>query len=520
MTRDPARERRVAQLLAARFELVQFLGEGGFASVYQVVNRRLGRIEALKVLHPGHTDEADFARRFEQEARVAASLDHPNVVKIFDYGQAEELFWFTMQFVGGPTLNQELRQTRTFPPDVAVRIAVAVLDALDYSHRRGVIHRDVKPENIILDEERRPYLMDFGIAKSEASLVRTQTGTVLGSPAYIAPEQLTGAVVDGRADLFALAVTLYRMLTGAFPFYDEDVFRMATKRLTMPPRPMSAVWPEADPRLESVVMRALEREPDRRFATAGQMRDVLAAYLAGTPEAAPAISAPAAEAAPPGPTPVSAAAPLPLVSDAMPTVRTEPPRPVEAPRRRRAPIALTSLVLAAVVAGILLVTLRRGPQSAPAAPRKDSPAERPTAAAVAVPLEPSPLPVTPAALPTAAPSPAARQKPTSLRPTAEPAPARPQVRLGAQPEKVYEVTADVSPEIAREFGDRPVGLAIVIAPDGTVRSARVISKLCPECDRAATEAVLKWKYAAPVDTQGKPMELPLKVVVMIPSQVP
>ncbi len=216
--RDPSRERRVADLLSSRFELVQFLGEGGFASVYQVVNRKLGRIEALKVLHASHTDEADFARRFEQEARVAASLDHPNIVKIFDYGQADELFWFTMQFVGGPTLHAELKKTRTFPCEVGVRIAVAVLDALDYSHRRGVVHRDVKPENVILDDERRPYLMDFGIAKSETSLVRTQTGTVLGSPAYIAPEQLTGALVDGRADLFALGVTLYRMLTGAFPF--------------------------------------------------------------------------------------------------------------------------------------------------------------------------------------------------------------------------------------------------------------------------------------------------------------
>jgi serine/threonine protein kinase len=197
------REKEIAAQLAGRYELVELLGRGGFAEVYRVVNVRLHRTEALKILSEKLTDEQDFARRFEQEARVAASLDHPNIVKIYDFGGLDGLFWFSMQLVDGPSLGRRMKSGSRVEPFTAARIGIRVLDALRYSHERGVIHRDIKPDNILIDREGRPYITDFGVAKSQLALVKTQAGMLLGSPAYMSPEQLQGKTLDGRSDLYS-----------------------------------------------------------------------------------------------------------------------------------------------------------------------------------------------------------------------------------------------------------------------------------------------------------------------------
>ena len=267
-------------MLADRYEIQGLLGEGGFAAVYRVRNLRLGRTEALKVLSQRMTEESDFAKRFEQEARVSASLDHPAIVKIYDYGVTGEIAWYSMQFFHGQSLASELASRPIgMEPVEVVEIAVSILDALEYSHARGVIHRDIKPDNILLDGARRPYLTDFGIAKAEDSLVKTRTGMLIGSPAYMAPEQIAGAVPDGRTDVYALGVTLYRMLTLGFPFSGDDTLRMAMKKLTDAPEPLLERRPDLRPELASVIMTALSREPAKRFATAGLMRRALEEYL-------------------------------------------------------------------------------------------------------------------------------------------------------------------------------------------------------------------------------------------------
>lgn len=536
VTQVNPRQERITRLLAERYEVIEFLGEGGFAAVFQVVNPRLGRVEALKVLNADHSEEPDFARRFEQEARVAASLDHPGIVKIFDYGQVEELFWFTMQLVNGPTLVRVLKEKRRLEEKMAVRIAISVLDALDYSHGRGVIHRDIKPDNIILDSEGRPYLMDFGIAKSELSLVRTRTGTVLGSPAYIAPEQLTNAPVDGRVDLFALGVTLYRMLSNAFPFYDEDPFRMATKRLTVPPEPLSARLPGVSRELESIVMRALAREPENRFSSAGEMRDALRSMGGSVSSAGSSRDGSSGSSSSPRERAVADEAPAARSSgisdgasfDSMPTTRTAPPTGPLLRTRRWWPAAIAGAAALLAAAAVMLVADRGATttqaRATPVVPRP--PDSTPLSS-----REPKPL------IPTALPSPAAaalpfvatrsssslssearpRRTPPSPSTRDRPAPA-PVRRLAQKPVEELEVPIEVPSDIAEKFGDRPVGLSVVIAEDGSVKKARVISPLCPECDRAALEAVTRFRFQPARDAEGKPMEAPYYLTLIIPAK--
>ncbi len=539
---DP-RDAKIAALLAGNYELLGHLGRGGFATVYRVRNRRLNRVEALKVLS-ADLEEPDFTDRFRQEARLAASLDHPHIVKIFDYGQGEDLCWFTMQLVEGPTLIRELKQKGPWNETEAGSLAAAICDALDYSHRRGIIHRDIKPENILVDSERHPYLMDFGIAKSEQSVVHTRTGTILGSPAYIAPEQLTGGAVDGRVDIYALGATLYRMVSNSFPFQDSDPVRMAMKRFTMAPEPLGPKRPGIDPVFEAIVMRALEREPAARFPTAGDMEKALRAFLASRPVPLPPLPPGSFPPAPEPGTPAGFSVLLPggPGDDSQPTVRTDPSAPAreagEPPAsfaRRAAWPLFGGLVLAAAVTAWVRgrdVAVPAAVSPAPSALPASVPTAAPPAVERAEPARQSDAIAAPAAAPPvtgASPSPAPEKRilvapravsrrAVEARPGASSVessvPAR---RAVAPPQTESAPDLELAPELAREFANRSVGLRVTVGEDGGVRDARVISPVCPECDRAARAAILRYRFKPARDAEGKPVQSVVGVPVIIPA---
>ena len=263
------------QILGDRYEFKAFLGRGAFASVYLVKNLRLGRSEALKVLAETHETTGEFGKRFVEEAMLVASLDHPNIVKVYDYGQSDGIIWYSMQLIDGPTLRSELAARQRMDSKRVVQLAIPLLDALEYSHQRGIIHRDIKPSNILLDSRGRPYVMDFGIAKSAESAMETMTGSVLGTPTYISPEQMSGQKVDGRADMYSLGIALYELLAGLPPFHGPEPLVIMLQRMQKDAESLRIRFPELDADLDTIILKSLARDPDARFADAAEMRQAL-----------------------------------------------------------------------------------------------------------------------------------------------------------------------------------------------------------------------------------------------------
>lgn len=521
------------ELLGDRYRIDRELGRGGYATVYGVWNPRLERAEALKVLAPGHQADEDFPRRFRQEVRLAAALEHPSIVKVYDFGETGGIYWYTMQLVEGRTLSGEVRERGPLRERETARIAIPLLEALEYSHARGIVHRDIKPENIILDREGRPFLMDFGIAKSAGSLVKTQTGFLLGTPAYVAPEQAQGKKLDGRADLYALGVTLYKTVSGAYPFEANDPLQAVILRLTQPPRPLGEARPGADPVFASVVMRALEREPDGRWATARAMRDALDAYLAGRPADTEATrvlgsgghrngEAPTPAPPSPDPPPLGTIAPPLPAGEATPHARSAATSALSSPSRRThvVPLVAMLVILLFAVGGTGLVLLRTGrkPPEERSSPRPAVlPArQEPTPEPLALPPVPTPVtaPTTPESAPTAAPEPTAATL-RVLRPTRPPDPAPPPVRRPVTlPERLTPDPPFASSPPAGCSG-AAVTVGFAIDPDGHVVSPRLFpSDAAPECGRFVLDSLPRWQWRPAVDAAGAPV-LSARLVVYV-----
>jgi serine/threonine-protein kinase len=529
------RGREISRLLEGRYEVLGLLGRGGFATVYQVRNLRLQRLEALKVVAGSHEESSDFLRRFEQESRVAASLEHPNILKVYDFGHVGGILWYSMPFVDGPTLTVELGRRGTFEEAAAARIVVPLLDALEYSHGRGVIHRDIKLDNILLDRRDRPFLMDFGIAKTDDSLVKTQTGFVLGSPAYISPEQLRGERLDGRTDVYSLGVSLFQMVAGTVPFKSERMADLAERLVGDAPR-LSARKPGVSPGLDRIVARALARLRDDRYPGAREMRQDLEAFLEGlrTPPAAPAPDPASLEdtatlsaakmpsIAIPAPPPVPAQpAPAPprarRVSAVVPVPAAPPPRPSTPP----AGLSRSPALAVAVAAGLLAIAAaffltRRGAPPEPDA--RPAPPARPTAAAPApVPTQAPAPPAAPAPTPQASlevstPAPVATQgapvRPAPARPSPDRASGSASVRrVVTRPEVLTPAPVTLSPEQERACGGQFVGVSILVGADGVLKSKRVISSVSPLCDALALDVLSRSTFRPARDDRGDAVEL-------------
>jgi serine/threonine protein kinase/lipopolysaccharide biosynthesis regulator YciM len=262
---------QVGSLLGNRYEILQLLGEGGMGAVYKVRDRELDRFAALKVIRPELANNPEVLQRFKQELILARQVTQKNVIRIFDLGEIEGLKFITMDFVEGQDLRTLLREKGKFPAEDAVKIVAQVCRALDAAHSEGVVHRDLKPQNIMLDAQGRVTVMDFGIARSLEQPGMTQTGVLIGTPEYMSPEQAKGEEVDGRSDLFTLGIIFYELLTGKTPFRADTAFATMLKRTQERARPPVELEPAIPRELSNVVMKCLEIEPSGRYQSAQEI---------------------------------------------------------------------------------------------------------------------------------------------------------------------------------------------------------------------------------------------------------
>lgn len=330
-----------------RFALEGQIGSGGMASVWRARDRVLERTVAVKRLHPHVAADPESAARFEREALLAASLSHPGVVTVYDAGRDEQGPYIVMEHVEGETLADLIRREHRVDPDRAASIAFRVADALEHAHRQGLVHRDVKPGNILLDSSGTPRLTDFGIAKSVQGDRLTRNGTVMGTAAYLAPEQAAGGEAAAASDIYGLGVVLYEMLTGEVPFQAETPVAVALAHQTSPPRPPGALAP-VPAGLEQIVLKALAKDPVDRYASAGALSERLRGWHDH------AVAAPAS----PDPGNESATAPMrapdhvprPDPTELMtPPAAAEQPSPARSDRSARPWLALGGGLLAVAI---------------------------------------------------------------------------------------------------------------------------------------------------------------------------
>ena len=273
----------IGRILGGRYEIVERLGSGGMSVVYKANCTYLRRQVAVKILHEQYAEDDEFLQHFRREAWAAARLSHPNIVNIYDVGEEPEdnIYYIVMEYVPGEDLRQLLRREERLSTSRAVGIALEVLKALKFAHTKGVVHRDIKPDNIIVDENDRVKVMDFGIARAQDLGTVIPTNKVVGSARYMSPEQARGKYTDARSDLYSLGIVLYQMLTGQVPFDGDSSVGIALEHINQTPVEPKTIHPDIPSSLNRVIMCALEKDPERRYPTAQAMGEDLVAALKG-----------------------------------------------------------------------------------------------------------------------------------------------------------------------------------------------------------------------------------------------
>lgn len=257
--------------LSGRYELLARVGGGGMALVYKARDLLLNRLVAVKVLRQQFTHDEDFVKRFRREAQAAASLSHPNIVSIYDVGQVEDTHYIVMEFIDGANLNEIIRDRAPLQADEAVRITAQICDALEHAHHNQIIHRDIKPHNILIGNNGRVKVTDFGIARAVTSSTITQTGSVIGSVHYFSPEHAKGVPTGEKSDLYSLGIVLYQMLTGCLPFLGESPISVALKHLQDTFERPKKVNPHIPQSVENVILKAMRKNPQERYQSAREM---------------------------------------------------------------------------------------------------------------------------------------------------------------------------------------------------------------------------------------------------------
>lgn len=269
----------IGQTLGGRYEVLERVGGGGMALVYKARDLLLDRIVAVKVLRPQFAHDEDFVRRFRREARSAASLSHPNIVGIYDVGQDGDAHYIVMEYVEGRNLNEVIRERAPLQVEEAVRIAAQICEALEHAHQNQIIHRDIKPHNILIGNNGRVKVTDFGIARAVTAATITQTGSVVGSVHYFSPEHAKGVATGEKSDLYSLGIVLYQMLTGRLPFLGESPISVALKHLQEPFEQPRKVNPHIPQSVENIILRAMRKNPQERYQSAREMLDDLETCL-------------------------------------------------------------------------------------------------------------------------------------------------------------------------------------------------------------------------------------------------
>ena len=254
------------------YRIINQIGQGGMASVYKAYQPSMDRHVAIKVLPSQLAESKEFVKRFQQEARIIARLEHPHILPVFDYGESDGVAYFVMRYLEAGTLKDRMVARRPLPLNEIDRIFTQLTDALSYAHGHGVVHRDLKPANALVDSQGNLFLTDFGIAKllESASPRLTQTDAIMGTPAYISPEQAQARTVDQRSDIYSLGIILYEMVTGQVPFEAETPLAIILKHVSDPLPPPSLIKKDISPMLEQVILKALAKDPEDRFETAAE----------------------------------------------------------------------------------------------------------------------------------------------------------------------------------------------------------------------------------------------------------
>ena len=323
------------ELVANRYELEELVGTGGMSSVYRALDTLLERNVALKILHPHYGDDAEYVERFRREARSVAQLSHPNIVTVIDRGQSDDQQYIVFEYIDGESLKQLVDRSGPLPARRVVELGLQMAEALAFAHQHGLVHRDVKPQNVLINADGEAKVTDFGIARSlDVEHGVTQTGTVLGTSNYLSPEQARGQAVTPATDVYSLGVVLYELLTGEVPFPGENFVAVAMKHINEPPPSLLEKRPDVPLRLVYAIERALAKDPNDRFPSMDAFAAELRACLvdAGEPDAAQTFIQPAA------------------------VLKQSRPHRTRAAGRSRWPLVLVALlaVAAAIVAALVL----------------------------------------------------------------------------------------------------------------------------------------------------------------------
>lgn len=520
----------VPHVLGGRYQLLREIDRGGMGVVWEADDSRLGRRVAVKLLHAQFASDPEFLERFRREARSAAALSHPNVVAVYDVGQdgAADTPYIVMELVTGESLKQRIRRLGPMADQQVREVGAVVGRALDYAHRRGVVHRDVKPENILLGDDGSPKLTDFGIAEAVAASGLTRTGAVMGSVHYLAPELARGQPATPRSDVYSLGVVLYEMATGRVPFTGDTELAIALAHVEREAPAPRAVNPSVTPALEGIIVRAMARSPEARFASAADLARALSNPTAQSATVrmptVPQRAAPAADR-----TATVAVSRVAAPSAGGP--RRAAPRPGARPNKSGGSgwgllslLLVLAVVLVAVGVGFFgLATLsREGPPLTAAT--ATVPTVTPTAL-VAPPVvpTPSPLPPTPSPTATTEPSPSPQPSPTPAPPTATPAPtAAPTPRVVVVPDLVGRSSAQATAALqAAGLGARVQRVNVNGEPDTVVAQSQSPGTAVVPGSQAATIvlSVASGQVTIP-DVAGKPREEALQQLLQAGFKVP